>query len=263
MKLGTCSTLLMAALALPALPAAAQEAQAKDDGPRTLFITYRCEPANRVAFREQMAGTGVRRFENWKKQGVLEDYRLLFNWYVDADSWDMLAVLTFPKYADVDRWREIEKTMPGGMTAEDLKLTSPHVTYSSDLTWSGVSSTTKSDPKKSVFFIIPYVYYPNTLESYMKYIDALVIPQTKGWLKEGQVASYAIYMNRYPTGRPWQVVFVLEFRDRAAFGQREKMIAKVRADLRKVNPAYQTLSESKLQNRVEKETAIADQLLPQ
>src|ERR1700685_2618292 len=75
-------------------------------GPTELLITYRCPPPRRAAFRQYMSEAGIQRFEHWKQDGVLSDYRFLVNWYVDVDAWDAMAVLSFPTYAQVARWKE-------------------------------------------------------------------------------------------------------------------------------------------------------------
>jgi hypothetical protein len=54
---------------------------------------------------------------------------------------------------------------------------------------------------------------------------------------------------------------VLEYKDDASFGARERTMAEVRAAL-KSNPDWKALSDSKLNMRVEKETVVADELLP-
>jgi len=69
-------------------------------------------------------------------------------------------------------------------------------------------------------------------------------------------------VNRYPTSRPWKVLFVLEYKSPEAFGARERTMAEVRADLRS-NAEWKALSDGKLNMRVEKETVVADELLPQ
>src|SRR5258706_3107217 len=125
-------------------------------GPTTLIITYRCVPANRAAFRESIVQTDIPGFERWKRAGTLENYRLFFNWYVDENTWDMMVVLSFRQYADVARWREIERTSPGGLSRESLKLGAPMMTYSVDLTWRGTAPNDQPATGKSVFLIIPY-----------------------------------------------------------------------------------------------------------
>src|SRR5258706_4068967 len=103
------SALLVTAMATGAVPTLAQTQAAmseRDTGPKHLIITYHCPPATRAAFREFMTREGMRNFATWKGQGVLKDYHVLFNWFVDADAWDMLSILSLGQYGDVDKWRQ-------------------------------------------------------------------------------------------------------------------------------------------------------------
>lgn len=260
LRIGISAPILVLASILPGLSAACQESQVRDSGPRRLVIAYRCPSTKRAAFRKQILTSTVPRFEKWKDERVLEQYRLLFNSYVDNDTWDLLAILTFHEYGDIDRWRRIERSMPGGLTAEELSLASPLSTNSMDLTWQeGILVSEQSRQDGSVFFVIPYVYSPTSTEDYIKYVNGYVIPQTKGWIKEGVLSRYEIYLNRYPASQDWQALFVLQYKNWTAFGQREKVVAKIRQDLRQ-DPAWKALSDNKLQIRVEKKAVISEQL---
>ena len=245
---------------LAAFPGKAQEPYSKlrNAGPTTLAIIFRCDPAKKADLREHMLKAGLARFEGYKARGVLKDYRILFNSYLDTEAFDMLSLLTFEKYADVARWREIEKTAPGGLSEEGLKLISSAVTSSLDVVRHAAPS---QEPVrgKSVFFIIPYDYEVAT-DEYVKYLDGYVIPQVTGWIKEDVLAAYTIYLSRYSTSRPWSSLFVLEYRDSDAFGLREATVAKVRAALQN-NPEWKALSDTKHKIRIEKQTVIAEELI--
>ena len=232
----------------------------RNSGPKNLIITYRCAPAKRPALRQYMLKEGVRRFDKWKQDGVLADYRILFNRYNDAETYDMMAVLNFKSYSDVKKWADIETESPGGLTEEALGFITPTNTYSMDVIWHGSAASVPSRGK-TVFFLIPYDYYPHTIDEYIKYANGYVIPQIKGWLDKNNIANFGIYVNRYPTSRAWKVLFVLEYMDSDAFGARERTMAEVRSAL-KSNPDWKALSDSKLNMRVEKETVVADELLP-
>jgi hypothetical protein len=245
---------------LAAFPGKAQEPYSKlrNAGPTTLAIIFRCDPAKKADLREHMLKAGLARFEGYKARGVLKDYRILFNSYLDTEAFDMLSLLTFEKYADVARWREIEKTAPGGLSEEGLKLISSAVTSSLDVVRHAAPS---QEPVrgKSVFFIIPYDYEVAT-DEYVKYLDGYVIPQVTGWIKEDVLAAYTIYLSRYSTSRPWSSLFVLEYRDGDAFGLREATVTKVRAALQN-NPEWKALSDTKHKIRIEKQTVIAEELI--
>ena len=258
-----CVALLLVCFAMASL-APGQEAadtEQRNSGPKNLVITYRCTSANRPRLRNYMLKQGVQRFEKWKQGGVLADYRILFNRYNDSDTYDMMAVLNFDKYSDLEKWSAIEAEFPGGLTQEGLEFITPLHTYSMDLIWHG--SAPEVPPRgRTVFFLIPYDYYPHTIEEYIKYSNGYVLPQIKGWVSKGVIANYGIYVARYPTSRPWKVLFVLEYKDAESFGAREHTMAEVRAAL-KSNPDWKALSDTKLNMRVEKETVVADELLPQ
>ena len=171
----------------------------------------------------------------------------------------MMALLTFAKYSDVARWQEIEKTMPGGLPPHIVELVTSAVTSSLDGVRHGASRTA-AERGRSLYFLIPYDYLVPT-DDYVKYLDTYVIPQVNGWMGENVLAGYTIYLSRYSTGRSWASMFVLEYRDSAAFGLREATVAKVREKL-KSDPVWRAASESKQKIRTEKQTVIAEELLP-
>ena len=252
--------LIVLALALAAA-AAAQEPYSKlrNEGPLGLAILYRCNLDQRTALRDAMtSGGGVARFQNWKERNVLKDYHILFNSYLDSETYDMVALLSFDDYAGVGRWREIEKHFPGGLGTEALKYITSAVTYSLDAVRSGASETAATRGH-SVFFLIPYEVQVS-MDDYVKYADTYVIPQLEGWIRENVLADYTIFLSRYSTGRTFDTLFVLEYRDSDAFGKREATVAKVRAQLR-ANPAWLAASESKQKIRVEKQTIVAEELV--
>lgn len=231
-------------------------------GPKHLVILYRTAPQNRAAFREYMASNGVSCFEDWKNKGIFQDYRVLFNWYVDDATWDMVVILNFGRYTDLGKWNVIERTAPGGLSKEALALASPFITYSMDLPFQRTSSSMKGSAASSVYLLIPYVYYPaSSLEQYAQYLDGYVIPQLDAWVRDGILVSYRIYVNRFQTSRPWQALFVLEYKDLEAFGHREKEVDKVKAELSS-DSNWKALGDRKLAIRTEKETSAADQLGP-
>jgi hypothetical protein len=78
-------------------------------------------------------------------------------------------------------------------------------------------------------------------------------------MEEGVLASYGIYLARYPAGRPWQSLLVLEYKSDQALGARDAAVAKVRARL-KENPKWKAISDSKKNVRVERSPVIADSI---
>ena len=219
-------------------------------GPENLLITYRSKPADRPAFRDYLEHVELARLKAWKDQGVLKDFQILFNPYNDVDTWDAMLVVRFPSYADVGRWQEIERTQPGGLDARGLALGSPVQTYSADLTWTEGGWGDASN----IFYVIPYEY--NSEAEYESYVDGYVLPQVRGWMKDGALTGYRIYMNRDPVGRRWDSLFIFRYKDLEAFGRREAVVAKVRAGLVD-DPKWKQLNDNKRNIRTESDNTIA------
>jgi len=229
---------------------------AEGDGPRSLLITYRSVPATRPAFRTYLEGEGSARLAKLQGDGVLSSYQILFNPFTSSGTWDAMTILNFARYADTQRWKEIERTAPGGLSPKGLRLATPLDTYSADLSWQGTAAGASPD-RNSVFYVIPYEY--NAADQYRKYVDSYVIPQVKGWMREGVLNGYRIFMNRYQVGRPWDALFIYEYRDLESFGRRDATVAKVRTTLVD-DPVWKQLNEIKQSIRTESENTIAEAL---
>jgi hypothetical protein len=227
-------------------------AQEGPGGPTELLITYRCPPPRRAAFRQYMTETGIQRFEHWKKDGLLKDYRFLFNWYVDVDTWDAMAVLSFPSYAAVARWKEIERTNPGGLARDALDMAWPLNSYSADL----VLHESAGESLHSVYFAIPYDVASGADNH--EYANSYLAPQAKGWMREGILTAYSLYVNRYPGGKHWHGLLLLEYKDMDALSRRDEVNAKIRAQL-KNDPSWKPAA-SKL--ATDREPVIADPVVP-
>lgn len=227
-------------------------------GPRQILITFRCAAADRPAFRAYLQGEESRMLEKLRVEGVLKSFHLLFNPFVTTGTWDAMTVLDFSTYAASQRWRDIEQKYPAGLTPAGAKLARPLQTYSADLNWED-SVADPGPADKHVFYIIPYSY--NSLEQYKSYVEGYVIPQLRGWMKEGVLSRYSLYLNRYATGEPWDALFIYEYRDLESFGKREETVAKVRAMLRD-DPTWKHLSDIKATIRTETENTIAEELKP-
>jgi len=248
------SGILLPAIALGALVAGHSEAaDPRETGPRTLIITYRTSPADRTAFRRELEGAGIRQLQRWKDDGVLQGFHLLYNRYVDSGNWDAIALLSFAKDSGIERWKKIETEFPAGIPTRALSLTTSIETVPADLTR---RKATPQSADGSVFLVIPYEYSV-PINEYIEYLDDYVLPQTDGWMQEGVLSSYSVYLARYPAGRPWQSLLVLEYKDDQALGARDATVAKVRARLRDI-PKWKAIGDSKKSMRVEKQSLIAD-----
>jgi hypothetical protein len=249
---------LAAALLLAPLAGRAQAAQQAPGGPLNILITYRSAAADRPAFRAYLQGEETAKLEGLRKEGVLKDYQILFNPFVTTGTWDAMLVLSFTHYSDTQRWKDIERTEPGGLGAAGLKLAKPLQTYSADLDW----EDTAADPGpagKRVVYVIPYAY--ENADQYKAFVDAYVVPQLKGWMKEGVLSRYRLFLNRYQVGDPWDSLFLYEYRDLDSFGRREETVAKVRGPLRE-DPVWKKLNDTKSTLRSESENTITEILSP-
>jgi len=204
-----------------------------------------------------MESYGIQQFEEWKTRGILAEYHVLFSRYVDTDNWDMLALLRFRSYEDVGKWREVEKRSPAGLSPNLLEWVTSVETYPADLARGKEAGSGRERP---VYLVVPYTYSV-TPSAYLEYADNFVRPQLEGWARAGVLSGYGLYLQRYSANRPWDSLLVLEYKDDAAFGLREKTVAKVRQELQS-DPAWRSLSDSKHNIRVEKEAVIADELAP-
>ena len=222
-------------------------------GPSELMIAYRCDSALRPAFREYLANDLRARLRRLQDRGILKSHQILFNAFV-SETWDAMAVMSFHTYADTEAWRIIERTLPGGLDAAGLKLGHAIQTYSCDLAWEGWASDPGPEHDR-VLYAIPYSY--NALAAYKSYVDAYVIPQVKGWIADGALSGYRLYLNRYPVGDPWDSLFIYDYRNLEQFGRRDEVVAKVRATLQS-NPDWVHLNEIKSTLRTESENTIAD-----
>ena len=236
----------------------AGRAVAAEGGPTQLLITYRSAAADRPAFRTYLLGEETALLEKLKRDGTLKGYQILFNPFVTTGTWDAMTILSFSSYGATQRWKDLERTSPGGLSPAGLKLAKPLQTYSADLAWEAVAPDAKP-PGKRVVYVIPYVY--NALDQYKDYVDGYVIPQVKGWMAEGVLTRYAIYLNRYSVGDPWDALFVYEYRDLESFGRREETVAKVREPLR-ADPTWKHWSDIKATIRSETENTVTEILSP-
>src|SRR3546814_540151 len=189
-----------------------------------------------------------------KAKGELADFRIFYSWYRQPEVWDGMAVLRFPSHAAVLRWNALERTAPGGLDAAGLVLADPYATYAADLSWSRSPDTLKVG---EVYYVIPYEY--KDAHQYRDYVKGYILPQFDGWMKNGALTGYEMYMNRYPVGTPWDVLFNQHYRDMESFGRRPRVTEDTRAGLR-ANPAWMAWSEKQMGIRPETETTTAQHI---
>jgi hypothetical protein len=248
---------LMLTLAMAFGMAAQSQEDPNQTGPATLVIQYYCPPGQRAQLRQAAIGN-LQRFEALKNNNLLAGYHILFSRYVNTNNWDMLAVLSFSTFADVAKWKEIERRTPAGLPAGALATTSAIFTYPAD---SVRSHASESAPVQPVYLVVPYTF-PVARQAYLQYVDDYVRPQFEGWMREGVLARYEVLLQRYTASRPWDSLILLQYRDDESLGLRESVVAKIRRELQS-NPSWKALSDSKQSVRVEKEAVVADELVPE
>jgi len=232
----------------------------RQDGPRSILITYRTDAARRPAFRQYLAHEEMARLASWKREGVIDGYQILFNPFETEDTWDAMLVLRFTRFTDTARWIAVERGNPGGLDVRGLALGHPFNTYSADIDWEGGDDSVAAD-HNAIFYVIPYEY--RDAAQYRTYFEGYVLPQIRGWMRAGVLSGYRIFMNRYPVGKPWDVLFMYRYRDLSAFGQREPTIAKVRAGLKASDPEWVKWSQNKTDIRIESENVVAEAVEPE
>jgi len=236
---------------------AAKAAEDHESIAASLVITYQTAPGNRPALRQELEKSGVRQFQRWKDEGILNNFRMLFSRYADSDNWDAMALLTFSSRVQTDRWRKIEQTSPAGLSKKALALVKTIHTTPVSL---GRTRSATDKPDHSVFLVIPYVSFVSGSD-YLKYADGYATPQFDGWISEGVLSHYDIFTSTYPAARPWHAMVILEYKDEASLARRDAVETQVRARLKEV-PEWRALSDNKKNIRDEKQVVIAEELTP-
>ena len=227
-----------------------------------VVIAYRSGVADRPVLREEVLKDLVPRLEGWRSDGTIAGYQLLLNSFVDSRSWDLLAIVTFRDFAGTEKWRDIERSSPGGLTARGLHFLAPTSEYLMDVVQR--SHSVQSGSKSSVFLVIPYVFSPTPLERYLQYAQGYIVPETEGWMRHGNISSYGLYVNRFYPDEPVQSLLVLEYKDFDALANREAVVEQTRKEL-SADPAWKSWSDAKDHEhiRAEKQGVIAEQLAAQ
>lgn len=245
---------LLLPLAMVAVTAAGRaEAQEKGTGPTSLVITYTSTAQHRAAFRDYLEREALPQFDRWKSEGVFKEYQLLFSWFSGSNTWDAMVVLDFARYADIARWKAVDRKSPGGLSPAGLVLASPSSAYLADPVWH--KEAADRNPDKAVYFVVPYQY--SSVGEYKAYAQAYVLPQFDGWIKDGALAGYTVYLSHHTASKPWDALIVQEYRDIDGIARRELVKNKVRAELSS-NPEWKKASDGKEGRRTEEEITIAD-----
>jgi len=253
-------TLLLAAALMLGLAATPAAADWRDQGARSLIMTYRVAPADRVAFRADVRAATLPRLAALKAKGELAAYHVLANRYVDAAGWDVMVILDFANPAALAHWRAVEDTAPAGLAPPALTLVSRAETAPSDQMFARAAPAKADDPAP-VYLVVPYDYLVG-VDDYLAYVKGYLVPQTDGWLEAGALSSYAVYLPRYPAGRDWTSLLVLAYRGDEGLARRDATTKAVRTRLAATSPEWKAFADNKQSIRTEKQPVVADELLP-
>lgn len=236
-------------------------AQQKGEGPATLFVIYQCSPEKRAAFKAHIAGSGVNQFDKWKKQGVFKDYLILFSSYVRFNglTWDMLVRLDFDRYIDSEKWKAVEATMPGGLSAEALALCLPTATYFTDLAWQNARPS--RNMAKAIYVVVGYRAHERS--TYARYFQSKVKLDFDTWIEDGALSWYGVYLSQHRAASPWDVIHLLEYTDAVGLARRDVLRQEVRNTKHTKLPSWAFADEQASAARhTEIPAVLADPILP-
>jgi hypothetical protein len=220
----------------------------------SLVITYRVEPAKRVAFREWLSKQGAADFAKWKRDGVFRDCLLLFTSFAATSGFDAVVILDFARYTDSARWMELEKSRPGGLPATVLGYAAAESTFYADTLAQGGATRDRS---KSVYLLAIYDVAA-AADKYKTYVGEYIVPQVDGWISEKALSTYRLFFNHAPLSVVWDAILLLEYEDLAALARRDEVKAAVRVGLARTNPTWLAWSRDKSGIRTEKALVVAE-----
>lgn len=252
------SALVLGLAAATASQAAGVAADWRDHGPAAVIMTYKVAPGDKLAFKAALRAETLPRLERLKAGGDLAAYHVLANRYLDSGGWDVMMILDFRSPAALARWRTVEDQAPGGLAPAALKLVTTAETAPADEMFEGGAPAKAGEPTP-VYLVVPYDYVVST-DEYLNYVKGYLVPQTDGWIQEGALASYGVYLPRYPAGRVWSAQLVLAYRGDEGLARRDAVVRDVRARLAATSPEWKAFADNKAKIRSEKQPVVADEI---
>jgi hypothetical protein len=223
-----------------------------------MIMTYKVQPGDKLAFKAAVRAETLPRLQRLKAAGELASYHVLANRYLDSAGWDVMMILDFKSPAALARWRAVEAQAPGGLAPAALKLVAAAETAPSDEMFEGAAAPKAGDPEP-VWLVVPYDYLVS-VDEYLNYVKGYLVPQTDGWIQEGALENYHVYLPRYPAGRVWSAQVAYAYRGEEGLARRDAVVKAVRARLAATNPEWKTWSENKQKIRNEKQPVVADEI---
>jgi hypothetical protein len=252
------SALVLGLTAATASQAAGLAANWRDQGPASMIMTYKVQPGDKLAFKAAIRAETLPRLARLKAEGELSSYHVLANRYLDSAGWDVMMILDFKNTAALAHWRAVEDKVPGGLAPAALKLVTAAETAPSDEMFEGHAAAKAGDPAP-VWLVVPYDYLVS-VDEYLNYVKGYLVPQTDGWVQEGALQSYGVYLPRYPAGRVWSAQLVLAYKGDEGLAKRDAVVKTVRARLAASNADWKTWADNKQKIRTEKQPVVADEI---
>lgn len=243
---GRCIPLAIAMLVAVPAPASASPC---------LVVAMTADAKDRSALLADLSHEQVTALRRWQIRGTISSYRMMFTRAPDAGVWDAMMVLLFPDEAAETRWRRDAPLLNAGVVAGALA----HVRSIETTPCEEVRREGPAGRPSGPTLVVPYRAQISPTD-YLAYLDGYTIPQFHGWMKDNVLAGFEIVTSRYPAGREWNALILLNYRDDASLARREQETAKVRADLTS-DAGWRAYSESKKNIRTEGRLAVADDVL--
>lgn len=250
--------LVLGLTAATASQAAGVAADWRDQGPSSMIMTYKVAPGDKLAFKAAVRAETLPRLARLKAAGELSSYHVLANRYLDGGGWDVMMILDFKSPAALAHWRAVEDQAPGGLAPAALKLVASAETAPSDEMFEGAAAPKAGDPAP-VWLVVPYDYLVS-VDEYLNYVKGYLVPQTDGWIREGALQSYGVYLPRYPAGRVWSAQLVLAYRGDEGLARRDAVVKTVRGRLAASDADWKAWAENKQKLRTEKQPVVADEI---
>lgn len=235
-------------------------AQEDSDGRANLILTYKCPAETRAAFRDYMEKSGVHAFDAWKREGVFDDYLILFSSFAYGDPAvpDMMVRLDFATYTDVGKWKEIERTRPAGLSNEATRMCRPLTSDLADLKWHS-GRNDRTNRADAVYIMVP-VHFKVLDTEYANYFEGYVKPQYDGWVEAGALTWWGGYMNHLRQGDVWDLLILYEYAGLTGIARRDVVKQEVRKKLQESHE-WLAMHQDKLDVRLFRRAVPMDAIL--
>ena len=252
-----------AVLAVMAGMAFSASAQIKNNGPMSIVVAYKSSPDKRPAFRQYVQTKLVPRLVQWKADGAIKDFQVFAAAFSGqrVGNLDIALILDFENFAGTEKWRALERKMPGGLSVEGMALGwAEHAM----LTYPVGEGRAKQHNAATAIPVLGFYEATVGDAEYVQYARGYVEPQFKGWLEAGILSAYRMFMihpGQNPGSVPYTFLVVKQYRDATALSDSDAVKEKVRQELEKITQ-WKALSDVKSTKRKARGFVIAEPILP-